>query len=160
MSSIASAALVPLIALGRLREAAQPKSRFFGPPRDAFPELIRDVGEALPDYDGQGFVLATLLAYLQDQQINLLTSDHSQLAEYLARERHATFVVLTEQHRAAALARLDPAAYDAAVLERYYEEFVEHSAPGAGVAMLEGVAFLRATLAAVKPGTVALVTIA
>ena len=53
------------------------------------------------------------------------------------------------------MARLDPSAFDGAVLRRYYEEFNETAAEGVDYAMLDGIAFFRDTLAPLDSAIVA-----
>jgi len=98
------------------------------------------------EYSWSGSVLATLLAYLAEQGIDLMHSDHEEMARVF---------VLTPAHRERYLARLDPSAFDGAVLRRYYEKLNETSADGVDYAMLDGIAFLRDTLAPLDAGNVA-----
>ena len=57
------------------------------------------------------------------------------------------------------MARLDPSAFDAAALRRYYEEFNETAAEGVDYAMLDGIAFFRDTLAPLESAIVAVLII-
>ena len=52
-------------------------------------------------------------------------SDHDEVASTLSQTREGSVFVLTSDHRERCLARLDPSAFDGAVLRRYYEEFNE-----------------------------------
>ena len=65
----------------------------------------------------------------------------------------------TSDHRERYLARLDPSAFDGAALRRYYEEFNEMTADGVDYAMLDGIAFLRGTLAPLQSAIVAVLII-
>jgi gluconate kinase len=103
------------------------------------------------EYAWSGDVLATLLPYLDEQGIDLMHSDH---------EREGSVFVLTSDHRERYLARLDPSAFDGAVLRRYYEEFNETAAGGVGYAMLDGIAFFRDTLEPLDSAIVAVFLIA
>jgi hypothetical protein len=63
--------------------------------------------------------------------------------------------VLTSDHRERYLERLDPSAFDGAVLRRYYEEVNRTAAEGVEYALLDGIAFLRDTLAPLEAAIVA-----
>ena len=91
-------------------------------------------------------MLAALLPFLEEQGIDLMHSGHEEMPRAF---------VLTSDHRERYLARLDPSAFDGAVLRRYYEELNETSADGVDYAMLDGIAFLRDTLAPLDAGKVA-----
>jgi hypothetical protein len=65
--------------------------------------------------------------------------------------------ILTPDHRERYLARLDPPAFDGAVLRRYYEELTGVAASGVEYALLDGVAFLRDALAPLRSEIVAVV---
>jgi hypothetical protein len=98
------------------------------------------------DYAWSGDVLLTLLSYLAEQGIDLMTRDGS------------VFVFTSEQRERYA-ARLDPSAFDGADLRRYYEEFSETAADGVEYAMLDGIAFFRDTLEPLEPALVAVLVI-
>jgi len=105
------------------------------------------------EYSWSGDVLATLLPYLAEQGIDLVHSQHGEVAP------RGSVLVLTSDHRERYWARLDPSEYDGAVLRRYYEEFNETAAEDVGYAMLDGIAFLRDTLARLESETVAVLII-
>jgi hypothetical protein len=113
--------------------------------------VISEAGEIITylEYSWSGYVLATLLRYLDDQGIDLM---HSQT-------REGSVFVHTSDHRERYLARLDPSAFDGAALRRYYEELNETSADGVEYAMLDGIAFLRDSLAPLQAAIVAVVII-
>jgi hypothetical protein len=111
------------------------------------------------EYSWSGNVLATLLPYLDEQGIDLMHSDHDEVASSLSKARGGSVLVLTSDHRERYLARLDPIAFDGAVLRRYYEELNETAAEGVGYAMLDGIAFFRDTLAPLESEIVAVFTI-
>jgi hypothetical protein len=107
------------------------------------------------EYSWSGDVLATLLSYLDEQGIDLTHSDHDEVASTISQAREGSVLVLTSDHRERYWARLDPSAFDGAVLRRYYEEFNETAAEGVEYAMLDGIAFFRDTLAPLECATVA-----
>jgi hypothetical protein len=98
------------------------------------------------DYAWSGDVLATLLAYLDEQGIDLVA-------------RESPVFVLTSDQRERYVARLDPSAFDGAVLRCYYEEFNETAADGVEYAMLDGIAFFRDSLEPLEPALVAVLII-
>ena len=107
------------------------------------------------EYAWSGCVLATLLPYLEEQGIDLMHSDHDEVASTIAQTRACSVFVLTSDHRERYVARLDPTAFDGAVLRRYYEEFNETAADGVDYAMLDGIAFFRDILAPLDSAIVA-----
>jgi hypothetical protein len=108
------------------------------------------------EYSWSGYVLATLLPYLDEQGIDLMHSDHDAVASTLSKTRERSVFVLTSDHRERYLARLDPVEFDGAALRRYYEEFNETAAEGVDGAMLDGIAFFRDTLAPLESAIVAM----
>jgi hypothetical protein len=111
------------------------------------------------EYAWSGYVLATLLSYLDEQGIGLMHSDHDDVASTISQAREDSVFVLTSDHRERYSARLDPSAFDGAVLRRYYEEFNETAAEGVDYAMLDGIAFFRDTLAPLDTAVVAVFVI-
>ena len=107
------------------------------------------------EYAWSGYVLATLLPYLDEQGIDLMHSDHDEVASTISQAREGSVFVLTSDHRERYLARLDPSAFDGAVLRHYYEESNETAAEGVEYAMLDGIAFFRDTLAPLESAIVA-----
>jgi hypothetical protein len=99
------------------------------------------------EYSWSGYVLATLLSYLEEHGIDLMHSDHDQVASTISQTRAGPVFVLTSDHRERYLERLDPSAFDGAVLRRHYEELNQTAAEGVDYAMLDGIAFFRDTLA-------------
>ena len=114
--------------------------------------LERETGTRF-EYAWSGNVLAALLPCLAEQGIDLMHSDHNEAAW------PTSGAVLTPDDRQRYLARLDPSAFDGAELRRHYEKLNETAADGVEYAMLDGIAFLRDTLAVLEPGTVALLII-
>jgi hypothetical protein len=111
------------------------------------------------EYSWSGYVLATLLRYLDEQGVDLTHSDHDQVASTISQTRGGSVFVLTSDQRERYLARLDPSAFDGAVLRRYYEKLNKIAADGVDYAMLDGVAFFRDTLAPLDSGIVAVFSI-
>jgi gluconate kinase len=111
------------------------------------------------EYAWSGDVLATLLRYLNERGIDLMHSDHDQAASAISETREGSVFVLTSDHRERYAARLDPSAFDGAVLRRYYEELNATAAEGVEYAMLDGIAFFRDTLEPLESTIVAVFVI-
>jgi hypothetical protein len=106
-------------------------------------------------YKASGWLLATLLPYLDEQGINLMNGpDSMALCDLLG----SSCFLLTDSHRGLG-ARLDPARFDRKQLRRYYEAFNETSGAGVEDPMLEGVRFFREALERLPDGKVGVVVI-
>jgi hypothetical protein len=98
------------------------------------------------EYAWSGYVLAALLRYLSEIGIDLGLD--------------ASVLVLTTDHRERYAARLEPSDFDGGSLQRYYEQLHDEvDAEGAGYAMLDGIAFLRDTLAQLEGTSVAVLVV-
>jgi hypothetical protein len=142
-SAIGQSFVIPESALRIVQAAASPRKR-----------IVRETITRI-EYAWSGDVLATLLPYLDEQGIDLMHSDHDEVAPTISQTGEGSVFVLTSDHRERYLARLDPTAFDGAVLRRYYEEFNETAAEGVDYAMLDGIAFFRDTLAPLESAIVA-----
>ena len=136
-------------------QAASPRKRILRGTSDEFWDVLGRETITRIEYGWSGYVLATLLPYLDEQGIDLMRSDHDAVASTLSQTRAGSVFVLTSDHRERYLARLDPSQFDGAVLRRYYEEFNETAAEGVDYAMLDGIAFFRDTLAPLESAIVA-----
>jgi hypothetical protein len=126
---------------------------------DEFWDVLARETSTRIEYGWSGDLLVTLLRYLDEQGIDLMRSDHDQVAASISRTRESSVFVLTSDHRARYVARLDPSAFDGAVLRSYYEEHKEPAAEGVEYALLDGIAFLRDTLALLRSTIVAVLII-
>ena len=106
-------------------------------------------------YGWSGYVLATLLPYLDEQGVALMESSYG---KSLTEARQGTCFALTPEHRRF-LDRLDAARFDGQVLRAHYEVFNETSAEGVELAMLDGIRFLQAAIGRLRDGTVGLLVI-
>lgn len=139
-------------ALPIVQAAVSPRKRGAS---DEFWEVLSRETITRFEYAWSGYVLATLLPYLDEQGIDLTHSDHDEVASTISQTREGLVFVLTSDHRERYLPRLDPSAFDGAALRRYYEEFNETAADGVDYAMLDGIAFFRDTLAPLDSAIVA-----
>src|SRR5215208_3297743 len=153
-SAIGQSFVISESALEIVQAAAGPTKRSDGGADEVCDVLGRETITHL-EYSWSGYVLATLLRYLDEQGIDLMHSDHDQVASTISQTRGGPVFVLTSDHRERHLARLDPSAFDGAVLRSYYEEFNQVTGDGVEYAMLDGIAFLRDTLAPLESTSVA-----
>jgi gluconate kinase len=158
-SAIGQSFVISESALPIVQAAASPRKRIPRGTSDEFWDVLGRQTITRIEYSWSGHVLATLLPYLGEQGIDLMHSDHDEVASTLSQTREGSVSVLTSDHRERYLARLDPIAFDGAVLRRYYEEFNETAAEGVDAAMLDGIAFFRDTLAPLESEIVAVLTI-
>ena len=154
-STIGESFVISESALAIVQAAASPRNRILRGTLDEFWEVLDRETITRIEYGWSGYVLAALLRYLDEQGIDLLHFDHVQVASTISQTRGDSVYVLTPDHRARYLARLDPSAFDGEVLRRYYEEFNGMAAEGVDYAMLDGIAFFRDTVAPLRSTTVA-----
>jgi hypothetical protein len=158
-SAVGQSFVIAESALPRVQDAANPRKRILRGASDQFWDVLGRETITRIEYSWSGDVLATLLPYLDEQGIDLTHSDRDEGASTLSQTRAGSFFVLTSDHRDRYLARLDPIEFDGAALRRYHEEFNETAAEGVEYAMLDGIAFLRDTLAPLEPAIVAVLLI-
>ena len=142
-----------------VQAAGSPRKRTLRGTSDEFWDVLARETTARIEYGWSGSVLATLVPYLGEQGIDLTPSDDDEVSSTISQTGEGSVFVLTSDHRERYLARLDPSAFDGASLRRYYEEYNETAAEGVDYAMLDGIAFLRDTLAPLESAIVAVVII-
>ena len=102
----------------------------------------------------------TLLIYLQQKHgIDLMKSEYGTLASDLTKARHATTFLLTPAHKSAFLTRLDPKLFSEPDMRDYFNEFNQRGEQGVGVAMVDGIAALQRSLAALDDDSVIVLSI-
>lgn len=151
MAAIASFTKLPKTSLDGLRQATA---------QGGFDRYLKQHGRSVADYDWSGCILATLLPYLDKQQIHLMKSEHDELATFLCRTLHATCFILTDAHRQAYVAKLVPESFSAQALGDYYNQFNATHEREAGHPMLDGVRAFRQSLSAVDADSVIVFCIA
>ena len=154
MSAIASFILTPKSTLDDLRDVAIPKKGWLGKPKDAYHDFLAQHGREVAQYQWPGYVLATLLPYLQEQQIDLMHSEFDDLSTYLTQNRGATHFIFTEAHKRAHLAQLTPQSFSEVQLCDYYNEFNATSEPAAGKPMLDGIRAIQQSLQSLDESSV------
>jgi hypothetical protein len=149
VSAIASATLLPKSVVSALAQATALPSF----------ELLAQQGHSIGSYEHSGYVLATLLPYLEESRgVALMSSEFDAVARSLSQQYGATCFVFTDAHREW-LPKLDPETFSEQDLRDYFNAFNETSDSDAGVPMLDGVWFLREVVAALEPTTVGLLMI-
>jgi hypothetical protein len=151
MSAIASFTKLPKTSLDGLRQATA---------QGSFGRYLQQHGQPVADYEWSGFILATLLPYLDEQQIQLMKSEHDELATFLSQTLQATCFVFTDAHRQAYVSKLAPETFSAQKLGDYYNEFNATDEPDAGQPMLDGIRAFRQSLSALDGDSVIVFCIA
>jgi|SRR5689334_12301445 len=155
MSAIASFVQLPTSALGGLRTSAVPKKTFFGSTQDKYEDYLRQHGRSVAEYPWSGYVLATLLVFLQQRGIDLMHSEYDDLATFLTNSRRATHFIFTHAHRLAYLDQLTNS-FSEVELRDYYNQFNGVAELDAGKPMRDGVATIRDSLASIDKDSVVL----
>lgn len=145
MSAIASFIKFPIDAVEELR--------------NDYDQCVQDQGVEVADYGWSGYVLGTLLSYLQDNDIDLMESPYGALASDLCETRGASVSFFTPAHKAAYLAKLSPAQFSSEELRDYFNEFNACNEPEIGEAMLDGIDSIQKSLASLDEKSVILFTI-
>ena len=86
MSAIASFTKLPKTSLDGLRQATA---------HGGFDRFLQQHGKSVADYEWSGYILATLLPYLDEQQIQLMKSEHDEVAAFLSQTLQATCFIFT-----------------------------------------------------------------
>jgi gluconate kinase len=154
-SAVGQSFVIAESALPSVQDAAARRKSIFRGASDHFWDVLGRETITRIEYSWSGYVLATLLPYLDEQGIDLMHSAHDEVTSTLSQTRAGSVFVLTSDHRERYLARLDPIEFDGAVLRRYYEEFNDMTAEGVDYAMLDGIAFFRDTLEPLQSAIVA-----
>lgn len=159
MSQIASFVLLEASKLGILRTAATPKRRFFGGNRDEYNSFLQKEGREVAEFRGPGIVMATLLCYLQERrQIDLMKSEHNDLAMFLCKERQASIFFLTHEHKRVYLDSLQTRVSEEE-LTNYFNTFNEANETKIGIALSNGFTAIRESLQTVDDKSVVLLSI-
>jgi hypothetical protein len=115
MSAIASFIKVSKSGLDGLRNAA-------GNGTDC--DYLIANGHDVAEYRWSGYVLGTLLPYLQEKhQIDMMKSEYDELAAYLTNTTGTTHFIFTPSQRTAFLKRLEPKSFSEEEMCQYFNEF-------------------------------------
>jgi hypothetical protein len=117
-------------------------------------------GREVAEYGWSGYVLATLLPYLQEKhQIDLMKSEYDELAAFLTNTTGATHFIFTPGQRAAFLNRLEPKLFSEEDMRQYFNEFNATNEQEIGRAMLDGVIALHESLGQIEDSSVVVFSI-
>ena len=146
MSAIASFIKLPKSALEGLRKAVASGTDY---------DYLRANGREVADYQWSGYVLATLLPYLQEKhQIDLMKAEYDDIAGLLTNATDAAHFIFTPSQSLAFLKRLDPALFSQDEMRDYFNAFNETNEHEIGRAMLDGIAAFRESLGQLDEGSV------
>jgi len=128
---------------------------------DSYANFLRQHGREVAQYEWSGFVMATLLVYLQERHgIDLMHSEYDDLARALTSERQATHFIFAESHKLVLLNQLKPQLLSEAELRDFFNEFNDASDDQVGTAMLDGVIALQECMSQVDDQCVIVFSIA
>lgn len=117
-------------------------------------------GRGVAGYRWSGYVLATLLPYLEEKhQIDLMKSEYDELAAFLTNTTGATHFIFTPRQRIAFLNRLDPKSFSEGLMRQYFNEFNATNEQEIGRAMLDGVSALHESLGQIEDTSVVVFSI-
>ena len=148
MSAIASFIRLPQEALPILRQAASPSN------------LLSARGQVVAHYRWSGYVLATLLSFLDEhRKIDLMKGSEEELASLIAPKLGGTCFIFTGAQKDKYLPSLAPETFSKEELRDYYNEFNGTNEVVIGDAMLDGVRAFQQSLAAMEPNSVIIFSI-
>jgi hypothetical protein len=145
MSAIASFIRLPVTALEELG--------------DDYDNCIERLGQPVAEYDWSGYVLATLLVYLDKDGVKLMDSAYKELSNQLCQTRGSTIFIFTPAHKDAYLDRLSPERFSSDALRDYFNEFNATSEAGIGQAMLDGISCIQQSLSSIDAVSVVVLEI-
>jgi hypothetical protein len=118
------------------------------------------MGREVAEYRWSGYVLATLLQYLEEKhQIDLMKSEYDELAAFLTNTTGATHFIFTPSQRTAFLNRLEPKSFSEEEVRQYFNEFNATNEQEIGRAMLDGVNALHESLGQIEDSSVVVFSI-
>jgi len=148
MSAIASFIRLPQEALPILRHAASPGN------------LLSARGQVVAHYRWSGYVLATLLCFLDERRkIDLMKGGEEELAGQIAPKLGGTCFIFTAAQKDKYLASLSADAFSKEELRDYFNKFNGTNEAVIGDAMLDGVRAFQQSLGAMEPNSVIIFSI-
>ena len=113
----------------------------------------------MASYDWSGYVLATLLPYLDEQGIDLIKSEYDDLSRFLSEKRESTCFILTNAQKEKYVGQLESASFGEDALRDYYNEFNATEESEIGKAMLDGITSIRESLESIDDSSIVLLNI-
>jgi hypothetical protein len=152
VSAIALFVKFPKSELARLKAAAAGG--------EDFTSILTAYGKEVADYHWSGYVLGTLLPYLQEKrQIDLMKSEHDDVANVLTEISGGTHFVLVPSQRTSYIDLLKPELFSEAELRDYFNAFNETHERDIGKAMQDGVVAFRQALSQLDEDSVVVFSI-
>ena len=127
--------------------------------RSNYDQTVAQHGQPAASYDWSGYVLATLLPYLDEHGIKLMDSPYDALTTHLSQSRGATIFIFTSAHKDAYHDTLSPSLFSSDELRDYFNEFNATNEAEIGPAMLDGITAIHQSLASLDAGSVILLSI-
>ena len=153
MSAIANFSLIEKSRLQELKEASAiiiKKGFLKNTHIDNYPAYIQINTQSLPNYDGSGYIFATLFIYLlEEKEIDLLDNEYSELATELSANRENTILIFTKEQSDRYSSQLNPDVYDANELNAFNLAFSEIDDPDFGVFAIKAISSLKGNLEAI-----------
>ena len=124
-----------------------------------YEDCLERLGESVADYDWSGYVIATLLPYLDERGIKLMKSPYEELTNQLCKERGATIFIFTPAHKDAYLARLVPSQFSTDEMRDYFNKFNATKEADIGDAMMDGITCIHQSLSSLDDDSVVILNI-
>ena len=161
MSSIAHCTLIPILKLNALRIAAVPKKSWFSRrEKDTFYDFLDANGTPCLEFEGGGYYCVMALTWLEEKKnIDLMKSEHNDLAHFLSETREGACFILTKSVRDRYLEFISPDENSAQELTRYFEEFNEQEDPDSGQGIIDAIKWLKDCLDRINEGQVGILMI-
>jgi hypothetical protein len=121
-------------------------------------DQVVDQGKSAATYQWSGYVLATLLPYLDEQEIKLMDSPYDALTTQLSEELGATIFIFTPAHKEAYHDKLSPSKFSSDKLRDYFNDFNATEETEIGQAMLDGISAIQQSLATLDSDSVILLS--
>jgi hypothetical protein len=141
VSQIASAYIVSSELLDRLNRLALDQDH------GGFWDALHTTGEVKPEYSYSGYVLAVVQSFIGDRGVPLPLNLQDVRVKTVFESEYGLMLCAGKADAVSAEAMLDALAPSEQELRMYFEEFNETEWDEAGIAMQEGIRFLRGALA-------------
>ncbi|MBT1690503.1 hypothetical protein [Dawidia soli] len=98
------------------------------------------------DFQASGHVFATLLSFLEEKGIDLMKSEHDEIADDISQKRGDTNLILTHKHRQQYLDKLTPEQLTTEELRAFNIDFAEEDDPALVEGEILGIKAIRDSL--------------
>ena len=159
LPAIATFTRLPKASLPALERALAYEQELEGDPQDSLSSYLQKHGRPAAEYKWSGYTMATVLVYLEEQGIDLMTGEYDELSNELTETLDSTHFVFTPAHRDAYLSSLDSGEFFEGPLREYYREFNHDDDPNSGKAMLAGIKAIAQSLRMLDDDSVILLAV-